>query len=109
MFTIYLQHLASIPPRTSLVKFARSPRTDPPGVRNGASRHRGLRSTQREEGPKQANVGSPACGDQLSVEGCDWRGGKRGCDERTRSATRQGPHKGVQRRRLHAKFSLTLS
>ena len=51
----------------------------------------------------------PACGDQLSVEGCDWRGGKRGCDERTRSATRQGPHKGVQRRRLHAKFSLTLS
>ena len=31
---IYLQNLASIqpPPRTSLVKFARSPRTDPPGT-----------------------------------------------------------------------------
>ena len=70
--SIYLQNLASIPPRTSLVKFARSPRTDPPGVRNGASRHRGLRSTQREEGPKQANVGNSACSDKLSVEGCDW-------------------------------------
>ena len=29
---IYLQKLASIQPRTSLVKFARSPRTDPPGL-----------------------------------------------------------------------------
>ena len=29
--SIYLQYLASIQPRTSLVKFARSPRTDPPG------------------------------------------------------------------------------
>ena len=29
--SIYLQHLASIQPRTSLVKFARSPRTDRPG------------------------------------------------------------------------------
>ena len=29
--SIYLQTLASIQPRTSLVKFARSPRTDPPG------------------------------------------------------------------------------
>ena len=29
---IYLQNLASIQPRTSLVKFARSPRTDPPGL-----------------------------------------------------------------------------
>ena len=28
---IYLQHLASIQPRTSPIKFARSPRTDPPG------------------------------------------------------------------------------
>ena len=28
--SIYLQNLASIQPRTSLVKFARSPRTDPP-------------------------------------------------------------------------------
>ena len=28
---MYLQNLASIEPRTSLVKFARSPRTDPPG------------------------------------------------------------------------------
>ena len=27
-----MQHLASIQPRTSLVKFARSPRTDPPGA-----------------------------------------------------------------------------
>ena len=30
--SIYLQKLASIQPRTSLVKFARSPRTDPPGA-----------------------------------------------------------------------------
>ena len=30
---IYLQKLASIQPSTSLVKFARSPRTDPPGIR----------------------------------------------------------------------------
>ena len=29
--SIYLQNLASIQPRTSPVKFARSPRTDPPG------------------------------------------------------------------------------
>ena len=29
--SIYLQNLASIPPRTSFVKFARSPRRDPPG------------------------------------------------------------------------------
>ena len=29
--SIYLQKLASIQPRTILVKFARSPRTDPPG------------------------------------------------------------------------------
>ena len=28
---IYLQNLASVQPRTSLVKLARSPRTDPPG------------------------------------------------------------------------------
>ena len=32
---IFLQNLASIQPRTSLVKFARSPRTDPPGVHAG--------------------------------------------------------------------------
>ena len=31
VFSIYLQKLASIQPTTSLVKFARSPRTDPPG------------------------------------------------------------------------------
>ena len=30
--SIYLQKLASIQPSTSLVKFARSPRTDPPGL-----------------------------------------------------------------------------
>ena len=29
--SIFLLNLASIQPRTSLVKFARSPRTDPPG------------------------------------------------------------------------------
>ena len=34
--SIYLQNLASIQPRTSLVKFARSPRTDPPGPRTGS-------------------------------------------------------------------------
>ena len=40
--SIYLQNLASIQPRTSLVKFARSPRTDPPGSRcaRTASTHR---------------------------------------------------------------------
>ena len=32
---IYLQNLASIQPRTSLVKFARSLRTDPPGLIRG--------------------------------------------------------------------------
>ena len=32
VFTVYLQNVASIQPRTSLVKFARSPRTDPPGL-----------------------------------------------------------------------------
>ena len=35
--SICLQNLASIQPRTSLVKFARSPRTDPPGGRPGAA------------------------------------------------------------------------
>ena len=30
--SIYLQNLASLQPRTSLAKFARSPRTDRPGV-----------------------------------------------------------------------------
>ena len=30
--SIYLQKSASIQPRTSLVQFARSPRTDPPGI-----------------------------------------------------------------------------
>ena len=33
--SIYLQNLASIQPRTSLVKFARSPRTDPSGSTPG--------------------------------------------------------------------------
>ena len=37
--SIYLQNLASIQLRTSLVKFARSPRTDPPGLREPL-RHR---------------------------------------------------------------------
>ena len=32
---IYLQNLASMQPRTSPVKFARSPRTDPPGSEDG--------------------------------------------------------------------------
>ena len=36
--SIYLQNLASIQPRTSLVKFARSPRTDPPGGTTEAER-----------------------------------------------------------------------
>ena len=35
---IYLQKSASIQPRTSLVKFARSPRTDRPGASSGARR-----------------------------------------------------------------------
>ena len=35
--SIYLQTLASIQPRTSLVKFARSPRTYPPGISNGCA------------------------------------------------------------------------
>ena len=37
--SIYLQNLASIQPRTSLVKFARSPRTDPPGHQWGVARN----------------------------------------------------------------------
>ena len=36
--SIYLQKSASIQPRTSLVKFARSPRTDPPGAFESSSR-----------------------------------------------------------------------
>ena len=35
--SIYLQNLAAIQPRTSLVKFARSPRTDPSGPAAGDS------------------------------------------------------------------------
>ena len=40
-FTIYLQNVASIQPRTSPEKFARSPRTDPPGhAGDRGSRHK---------------------------------------------------------------------
>ena len=48
--SIYLHSLASIQPRTSLVKFARSPRTDPPGHRAalGDRCRAGLRLLRRE-------------------------------------------------------------
>ena len=39
--SIYMQNLASIQLRKSLVKFARSPRTDPPGSRGGRPRSAG--------------------------------------------------------------------
>ena len=45
--SIYLQKSASIQPRTSLVKFARSPRTDPPGEA-GAQRSSLLGSEEKE-------------------------------------------------------------
>ena len=45
--SIYLQMLASIQPRTRLVQFARSPRTDPPSNPEGLS---GVQSF-RNEGP----------------------------------------------------------
>ena len=40
--SIYLQNLASMQPRTSRVKFARSPRTDPPGFTNEPTRFVGI-------------------------------------------------------------------
>ena len=58
--SIYLQNFASIQPRTSLVKFARSPRTDPSGVPqlrercrvvpNGAQDHAEVRDHPLEAG-----------------------------------------------------------
>ena len=39
---IFLQHLASMQQRTSPVKFARSPRTDPPGVKVPAAQKKPL-------------------------------------------------------------------
>ena len=48
--SIYLQNLTSIQPRTSLLKFARSPCTDPPGKTGMAepdkSREQGKRMTE---------------------------------------------------------------
>ncbi len=45
--SISLQNLASIQPRTSLVNFARSPRTDPPGLR-----HAQADACDQAEGPR---------------------------------------------------------
>ena len=44
--SIYLQNLASIQPRTSLVKFARSPCTDRPGHEAGCKRFQRWRGSQ---------------------------------------------------------------
>ena len=57
--SIYLQNLASIQPRTSLVKFARSPRTDPSGERVAERRSADLRGRGDEERV-------PGCGDRGS-------------------------------------------
>ena len=50
---IYLQKLVSIQPRTSLVKFAHSPRTDPPGPLPALPglRARGGREAEGAPGP----------------------------------------------------------
>ena len=50
VFTIDLQNLASIQTRTNLVKFARSPRTDPPGLRRPSLRSGDLRLRGHEFG-----------------------------------------------------------
>ena len=52
--SIYLQTLASIQPRTSLVKFARSPRTDPPGAGGHDPRDGRVDRRHRHRGQKQA-------------------------------------------------------
>ena len=78
---IYLQNLASIQPRTSFVKFARSPRTDPPGcleiAKIAAAKWteidlRGIwnlrRRTRRRRGPKVEVV---SCRLSAHIE-CPW-------------------------------------
>ena len=49
--SIYLQNLASIQPRTSLVKFARSPRTDPPGLSVLTMKRRGRSASVEDRSP----------------------------------------------------------
>ena len=48
---IFLQNLASIQRRTSLVKFARSPRTDPPGIATTSCRRSSWSSACRSRSP----------------------------------------------------------
>ena len=53
--TPWRQNLASIQPRTSLVKFARSPRTDPPGTSR-------LVTWKASWNPVKVSENRPACG-----------------------------------------------
>ena len=60
--SIYLQTLASIQPRTSLVKFARSPRTDPPGQHQRRERLRGGHGPHQTR-PRRGRRAGPALQD----------------------------------------------
>ena len=69
---IYLQILASIQPRTSLVKFARSPRTDPPGDRvHGADCRRLQMGAGRRADPQQQDGAARAAEVRALVERFD--------------------------------------
>ena len=57
--SIYLQKSASIQPRTSLVKFARSPRTDPPGGGAPRQHSRAAASQSGRAGAPAKSVHSP--------------------------------------------------
>ena len=61
---VYLQKLASIQPRTSLVKFTRSPCTDCPGERGGRGEVRGRSraGAVRERAPARASLRQGAFG-----------------------------------------------
>ena len=52
---IYLQNLASIQPRTSLVKFARSPPTDRPGAMSARAGRQAAASAEGSVTAKEAN------------------------------------------------------
>ena len=80
--SIYLQNLASIQPRTSLVKFGRSPRTDPPGrstrpaawssdVHNPGYDAGGDESADADDPRNESSIGAAgngACADQRRIE-----------------------------------------
>ena len=66
VFTIYLQNLASIQPSPSLVKFARSPRTDRPGERRKLVTARSVNVSV--SGPMKKK---PEKGEDIELEGED--------------------------------------